>query len=77
MECAVYNVADYRFSEESNYINCLHVLEDMAKAGADPDIYGTWEEVNGLKYLFRSTQAWTVNDMVRLVDGAANYLRNG
>jgi hypothetical protein len=77
IECAVYNIDDYRFDNPSNFINCLHVLEDMAEAADDPATYSEWEEVNGLKYLFRPSQAWTIDDMRRLVDRSVKYLEAG
>lgn len=77
MECAVYNVGDHRFSDPSNFQNCLRSLQDMARAAADPNIYVKWLEVNRLKWLFRDTQTWTISDMKRLVDGAFRYIEAG
>jgi predicted nucleotidyltransferase len=76
MECAVYNVPDDRFNESSNFHNCLNVLEEMLTACVNPDIHNEWLEVNELKYLFRASQSWTVNDMYRLVDSAIDYIKN-
>jgi predicted nucleotidyltransferase len=77
MECAIYNVPDRGFGSPDNYTNCLSVLGVMAEAAADPAIYNDWEEVNGLKYLFRPSQAWTIEDVRRLVKHSIAYLREG
>ena len=77
MECAVYNVRDDRFGSSSNYANCLQVLADFVAALEDPPVLHKWEEVNGLKYLFRPTQAWAIDDLRRLTTKSIDYLRAG
>jgi hypothetical protein len=76
MECAVYNVPDGHFSKSSNFQNCLAVLSAMARAAQDGS-YSDWEELNGLKYLFRGVNSWSVEDMIRLVTTAADYIKAG
>ena len=74
IECAVYNVPDASFAHASNYRNCLEALIVIRNAIQDESVYSRWEEVNGLKYLFRPSQPWTVDDAKRLVVAAFDYL---
>lgn len=74
MECAVFNVADGDFSDSSNYVNCVRVLRGFAEAINDPASVDEWVEVNKLKYLFRTSQSWTLDDLARLVIAAVDYL---
>jgi hypothetical protein len=74
IECAVFNVPDSEFGSTSNYSNSVSALRVMAAAIADGS-YGSWVEVNWLKYLFNSSQSWTIDDLRRLIECAASYLR--
>ena len=76
LECGVYNVPNSEFSSTSNYSNCLSVFRVMSSAIASEE-YEDWVEVNELKYLFRSSQSWSVNDLSKFLIAAVDYLGVG
>lgn len=70
LECLVYNVPGSKFSSPSNYVNVLHVLAWLSEELGSTVGRGEWHEVNELKYLFASTQPWTLQEAASFVTRA-------
>jgi hypothetical protein len=70
VECLVYNISDYLFQGDSyskNVRDCVAVSFTATKPEGDCQ---NWLEVNGMKYLFHSSQPWNreqVNDFTLAV----------
>ncbi len=62
VECLVFNVPDREFNSTSNYLNALNVLHWLSRELSSTTGRGEWVEVNQLKYLFASTQPWSLQD---------------
>ena len=62
VECLVFNVPDRVFNSTSNYSNALSVLHWLSRELASTTGRGEWLEVNQLKYLFASSQPWSLQD---------------
>jgi hypothetical protein len=73
-ECLVYNVADDDFGHSTYRADMRAVLATIFNGTLDGGGWNDWEEVNELKYLFRSNKAWTREQVHRLADAAWNEL---
>ena len=74
VECLVFNVPDREFNSTSNYLNALSVLRWLSKELDSTTGRGEWVEVNQLKYLFASTQPWSLQDAQSFVFQAIRFL---
>jgi hypothetical protein len=59
MECLVYNVDDDSFNHTTYLADVRAVLATIFNETRSTGGWNDWEEVNGLKYLFRGSQPWT------------------
>jgi hypothetical protein len=74
VECLVYNVPDNQFGHEAYLSDIRGVLATIFNSTLDAGNWNDWEEVNGLKYLFRGQQPWTRQQVHELADAAWNEL---
>ena len=70
VECLVYNVPDYCFSDESYLENFRAVVRYIWGATQPDGDWNDWEEVHGLGYLFRGDRSWTREQVHALADMA-------
>jgi len=63
IECLVYNVSDEGFGHTTFTADVRYVLAAIFNATRDDGDWNDWEEVNGLKYLFRGAPPWNRNDV--------------
>lgn len=71
VECLVYVVEDIHFlQEEDRYDRLVRVLRRIRGKLADPTWVGTATEVNEIKFLFHSSQAWSLDEAKGFVDAA-------
>jgi hypothetical protein len=70
VECLVYNVPDYCFSDESYLENFRAVVRYIWRATQPDGDWNDWEEVHGLRYLFRGDPSWTREQVHTLADKA-------
>jgi hypothetical protein len=52
VECLVYNVPDELFGSSELFADLLEVFNFLWHGLSDPNVYGTWVEVNGLRFIF-------------------------
>ncbi|WP_420638935.1 hypothetical protein [Candidatus Poriferisocius sp.] len=74
VECLVYNVPNSVFDSPSNYVNVFSTLLWLSKELESTTGRGEWHEVNELKYLFASTQPWSIQDAQSFVSQAMRFL---
>jgi len=74
MECPVYNVPDNKFQHPRLLQDMREVLATIFNATLPSGNGNDWEEVNGLKWLFRGNTGWTQADAHRLADAAWDYM---
>lgn len=59
VECLVFNAPDDSFGQTSITADVRHVLANTFNATLTDGECSEWEEVSGLKYLFRGSHPWT------------------
>lgn len=74
MECLVWNVPDEgfvhsRFTDDIRYVLAHLFNETLSYARCKE-----WGEINELKYLFRPSQPWTLEEVHAFLDAAWNYV---
>lgn len=74
IECLVYNVPDDSFGHSTYYAEMRAVLAVIFNATLPRGDWKDWEEVNGLKYLFRGKNTWTREQVHCLADAAWDEL---
>jgi hypothetical protein len=75
IECLVYNVPNEQFGHNSLVSDMRALLATIYNATLDSGDANDWEEVNGLKWLFRGgSQAWTVQDAHQLAGESWDYM---
>jgi hypothetical protein len=52
VECLVYNVPDELLGASTLYDDLVEVFNFLWEGLRDPDVYGAWVEVNGLRFIF-------------------------
>lgn len=77
IECAVYNVPDDRFGDDSYLRDFRRVLSYMLSQTQSDGNWLDWVEVHGLKYLFRGNRPWTYAQVHQLADRAYNEVGSG
>jgi hypothetical protein len=73
-ECLVYNVADDDFGNFRYRDDMRAVLASVFNETLPNGDWNDWEEVNGLKYLFRGKHSWTREQVHVVADAAWDYL---
>jgi hypothetical protein len=74
IECLVYNVPDSSFGNSEYLADMRNVLARIFNATLASGDSEEWEEVNGLKYLFRGSNSWSVSQVHELADAAWDKL---
>ena len=74
IECLVYNVPDDNFGHSMYLADMRGVLAMIFNATLTGGDSNDWDEVNGLRYLFRGTTAWSASQVHTLADAAWNKL---
>jgi hypothetical protein len=74
IECLVYNVPDSCFGGPKYLSDMREVLVKIFNATLAGGDSGEWEEVNGLKYLFRVNKSWSVTQVHQLAEAAWDKL---
>jgi hypothetical protein len=70
VECAVFNVPDGTFGDESYLNDFRSILSYMWAETQSDGNWSEWVEVHGLKYLFRGNRSWTREQVHQLMDKA-------
>jgi predicted nucleotidyltransferase len=70
IECLVYNVPKNQFGHDTYVADVRAILATIFNATLSIGGWNDWEEVNGLKYLFRGGPAWT-HEQVNQFAGSA------
>lgn len=73
-ECLVYNVPNQGFWDDSYQENVRYALVHLYNGTLEGGGADEWVEVNGLKWLFRSTQRWSKTEARTFLSSAWNYL---
>lgn len=73
MECLMWNVSDGKLTTGNLSQGFRATLVELW-SGLDGDGYDKWTEPNDNKYLFRSSQKWSLDDAKEVVLGAWKYL---
>lgn len=74
ISCLVWNVPDYFFDEDS-YVKILKdIVAYLKDQTSDLVNVKEWGEVNELKYLFRSSQGWTLENTHNFLIATEQYL---
>jgi hypothetical protein len=74
LECLVYNVPDSAFGHDAYLQDMREVLAQIFNSTLQSGDWNDWEEVNGLKYLYRGKTSWTHDQVRALADAAWNEL---
>jgi len=74
IECLVWNANREAFSKDTYTATVRHVLADVWNRTRKDEDCTEWGEVNELKYLFRSCQAWTRADANAFLQAAWDYM---
>jgi hypothetical protein len=74
MECLIYNVLNEFLSAESYVANLRESLRRIYQANDSEESEREWWEVNGLKFLFNTSQPWTRAQVKTFVEGCWNYV---
>jgi hypothetical protein len=75
IECLVYNVPDSAFGHSTHKADMREVLAAVFNATLPQGGAADWEEVNGLKYLFRGGNASKIGGAHALADAAWDEIR--
>lgn len=74
IESLVWNTPDEAFSRDSYYDIVQWILAHTCNETRSQQACNEWGEVNELKYLFRSSQPWTLHQTNRFLNAAWNYV---
>ena len=74
VECLVYNVPDEYFGHDSYLEDLRAVLATIYNETMNQEKCKYWMEVNGIKYLFRSSQNWSYSNAHDFADKAWDYV---
>jgi predicted nucleotidyltransferase len=70
IECLVYNVPNDRFGHTRRLEDMRAVFSFLWNGLRDEDVYREWEQVDGLRYLFRGTPMRPVDEVYAFIDKA-------
>jgi hypothetical protein len=74
IECLVWNVPSEGFGHDTYTADVRWALAHLFNNTRQLESCSEWGEINELKYLFRSSQAWNMEQAHAFVDAAWNYL---
>jgi hypothetical protein len=74
MECLVYNVPNEKFNNATYVEDINNVVADICTRTSDATKCAKWLEANERKYLFHSSQPWTVKQAHELCSYAQQFL---
>jgi predicted nucleotidyltransferase len=74
IECMVYNVPPEHFNASTLKDNVKYVLAYLCLNTVEEEKCKDWAEVSELKYLFHSTQKWTIQQAFNFNIAAWNYI---
>lgn len=76
LSCLVWNVPNHLFSGDDYGVILDKILVYLINATNDHNTVKEWGEVNELKYLFRSSQPWDLDDVNEFLRDARSFARN-
>ncbi len=74
VECAVFNVPDDHFRDESYWNSVQRVLALIFNSTVTDDRCADWVEVNGMKWMFRGSKPWTRQQVHQFVSLGWNHI---
>jgi predicted nucleotidyltransferase len=74
IECLVWNVPNDYFGNTSLYLDVRSCLAFLFNNTLSADKCSEWGEVSELKYLFRQSQPWSVNDTHQFLSDGWDYV---
>ena len=74
IECLVWNAPNACFERETLVHDTRAVLAQVFNDTMSDNTCSEWGEVSELKYLFRTKQAWTIEQANHFLDAAWNYI---
>jgi hypothetical protein len=74
IECLVWNVPNKGFGHEEYISDVRYVLAHTFNETQNDDKCHEWGEVNEIKYLFRQSQPWTLEQAHAFLSSAWNYI---
>ncbi|WP_208721765.1 hypothetical protein [Leptospira mtsangambouensis] len=74
IECLVWNTPNERFNYQNYKLLIREVLVFLFNNTIESKTCENWGEVSELKYLFRSSQPWTVETAHKFLNDAWNYV---
>lgn len=74
IECLVYNVPNDKFGADSYTADMRWILATIFNNTLPAGDWNDWEEVNGLKYLFRGHTKWTREQVHDFADAAWKHM---
>lgn len=77
IECLVWNVPNEGFAHDTYRADVRWVLAHLFNETRNIDSCQEWGEINELKYLFRSSQPWTMDQAHQFTSAAWNYFELG
>lgn len=72
--CLIWNVPDYFFDDESYDKMTTDVVNFLIERTSDLANVKEWGEVNELKYLFRTSQAWKINEVHKFLTDVKKFM---
>jgi hypothetical protein len=74
IECLIWNVPDHLFGNDQYRDDVRSALAHLFNSTIKFEDCSEWGEINELKYLFRSAQAWTLPQTHKFISAAWDYL---
>lgn len=74
IECLVWNAELEAFSKDTYTDILRHVIADAWNRTRNDEDCSEWGEVNELKYLFRDSQPWTLQQANAFLQAAWDYI---
>lgn len=74
IECLVWNVPDEGFLHSRFTDDVRYVLAHLWQATRNPESCKDWKEISELKWLFRASQTWTVEQVHAFIYAAWNHI---
>jgi hypothetical protein len=76
IECLVWNAPNGSFGHQEYVTDVESVLKYTSESTATSANCSEWGEVNELKYLFKGSQPWTLEQAHTFLDSARNYIES-
>lgn len=74
VECLIWNVQPVAYQHATYTEDVRQIIIDVWNATKTDETCNRWVEVNQLKWLFRPTQAWTLDQVHAFMQAAWNYM---